>query len=160
MAYEMSRNGNNISFCIKFMALSDKSFCGTGTRNSTITSIYRPHPKDGEGSFHRCVCPHRGPFQRGTPVPAGGYPSPGRGEVPQDRGNPLPSQDRTWVPPYSRHWGTPSPLRDRTAQQALATRQAVCLLRSCRRTFLFADVFTLTVGMRAAPETVHIEITT
>ena len=44
-----------------------------------------------------------------------------------------PGRVRMGVPP-SQDWGTT--LQDRTAEWALAMQQAVCLLRSCRRTFL------------------------
>ena len=48
---------------------------------------------------------------------------------------------QTWdrVPPWTWYW-VPPPTRsglDRVAQRVLATRRAVCLLRSHRRTFLF-----------------------
>ena len=101
------------------------------------------------------------PWSRGYPIPGlGGYPVPGlvgylvpgsrsRG-VPQPRsrrvphprsgGYPIPGPGRgvPGVPPWTRSG------LDRTAQQVLATWQAVYLLHSRRRTFLFTihlDVF-------------------
>ena len=101
---------------------------------------YRPHPKDG-----------------GTFQPTGGYlPSRqwGGGGVtylPADGGGYLPSSwwegywyplARVGTPPWSGYAHplpraiTPPPLGDWAAQWVLATQQAVCLLRSRRRTFL------------------------
>ena len=83
-------------------------------------------------------CPFRGPYP--IPIPqyfywlhvlpggrGGGTPSPGQGwRTPQQRvGFPL---ERDGVPP--------SP-QDKTAEWVIATRWAICLLRSRRRTFLF-----------------------
>ena len=63
----------------------------------------------------------------GYPIKSnGGYPYPGWMGVP-------PSQDG---------WGyPPPPLGDRAAQRVLATRRAVCLLRSRRRTVLWTHIF-------------------
>ena len=108
-----------------------------------------------------CVCSNFG--RGGTPsqVWMGGTPFPGlymeggtssgvwTGGVPHPRsgwgtpwamtgwGTPQPGLDG--APLLSRtRWGYPPPQLDRAALRALATRRAVCLLRSCRRTFLFA----------------------
>ena len=84
--------------------------------------FYRPHPKDGEGTVFTGVClsVHRGRVGVAVSTLARlGW------------GTPQPGQER--VP-----WEYP---RDRTAERALATQQAVCLLRSSRRTFLFLFIF-------------------
>ena len=109
-----------------------------------------PHPRSGWGGYS-IPGPDRGgtPCQvwmRGAPHPAdGGYPI-----QDQDRGTPHPRlgtpsktgwgnsfQSRTgWGTPLMQDWmgyHPPSP----SANRALATRRAVCLLRSRRRTFFF-----------------------
>ena len=76
-------------------------------------------------------------------TPGQGFPCPGMGYTPsQGWGTPLswdgvpPGQDG--VPP-SQGWGTP--LQVRITEEVLATRLAVCLLRSCWRTFSFCQHF-------------------
>ena len=82
-------------------------------------------PRSGWGTPMRIGFPSPRFFPRSlVPGPFQGYPvSPGWG-VPQDR-----------VPPARTLLGYPHSW-DRTAERALATRRAVCLLRSRRRTFL------------------------
>ena len=113
-------------------------------------TFYRPHPKDGEGNvFSLSVSSHLegggGTYLPGRGVPTfpgldGGVPTfpgldrggtylPGGG-VSTWVGNPPPHQGR-YPPP---HQGRYPPTR--TAWHVLATRRAVCLLRSRRRTFL------------------------
>ena len=96
------------------------------------------------------VCPHPGgnPSPRFFPRSLApglflGYPSPGEGA-----GTPVPAgaTPKQGYPPARTGWGYPPPPwlglgytllpRDRTAERALATPRAVCLLGS-RRTFLF-----------------------
>ena len=62
------------------------------------------------------------------------------------QGTPWPGLDGGGYPGYPpttrTAWGTPQPHPlDRAAEQALAMRRAVCLLRSRRRTFLFIKVY-------------------
>ena len=116
---------------------------------------YRPHLKDGERYYFQLVCqftPGRGgvplSVNRGTPSgPDGGYPHPSQWGVPPglDEGTLLLELDRVpppigircgHPPPVRTGWYTPHQLGDRAAERALATRWAVCLLRSRRRTFL------------------------
>ena len=111
-------------------------------------SSYRPHPKDGEGSVFTGIClstlgavlkswlgvpqfwPEGVPLSWDWVTPCQvrmGYPPTRTGVPPAGSG---------WdIPPARLGWGTPP--QDRTAKRALATRRAVCLLRS-RRTFLFS----------------------
>ena len=74
------------------------------------------------------------------PCPGMGYPPPG-----QDRGYPRVLPILGWDSPSARSgrgWGVPwSTLPDRTTEGVLATRWVVCLLCSCRRTFLFIIFF-------------------
>ena len=116
-----------------------------------IGQNYRPHPKDGEGNVFSLFTP-RGegvpritqdgggstPARLGWGYPSlvrmGGYPGQIRMGVPQPgMGYPSPIQG----------WGAPPPSRDgvppwdRTAGVVLDTQQAVCLLRSRRRTVSF-----------------------
>ena len=93
-----------------------------------------PHPSLGRGY------PGYPPTRSGW-----GPPGPGTG-YPPDLGQSTP---QTWdriPPPPDLGWGTPPlPTRsglDRAAQRVLATRRAMCLLRSRRRTFLLAFLMT------------------
>ena len=93
-----------------------------------------PRPKDnGSLCYHRPILPNQG----ATPPPirtGWGYPSSKSG---LDVVNPPPSRLDGGTP-IRTGWGTPPPGGgDRAAERALATRRAVCLLRSCRKTFLF-----------------------
>ena len=77
-----------------------------------------------------------------------GYPQPGMGYLLARDGVPQPEMGTPegWGTP-SQGWSTPWPVMgyppppDRTADGVLDTRQAVCLLRSRRRTFLFLYQF-------------------
>ena len=80
-----------------------------------------PFPVGGYPT-HRSLVPC--PFQGGIPVLTGRYP-------------------RVGYPPGQVRVGYPPPPQDGIAERALATRRAVCLLRSRRRTFLFTNNFTL-----------------
>ena len=87
-------------------------------------------------------------FLGSTPVLAGGYPSLGQGYP--SMGTPWPEQDWGTHPPLPVRsgWGTPPALMpDRTAVRALATRWAVYLLRSRKRTFLFHET-NITISMQ------------
>ena len=82
------------------------------------------------------------PFYGGTPVLAGGYPNVRQG-VPQSQaggtsvlGYPPARTALGYIAWPGHDWGTPPPPKDRTAEEVLATRRAVCLLRSRRRTVL------------------------
>ena len=119
------------------------------------------HPADGVGGIP--ILPHRGvplSFLTGgtrwgvpppgldgvPPIGAGwGYPPLGLGGVPPGTGWGTPWLGLDWgTTPIRTGWGT-TPVRTEqgyppppgATAQALATRRAVCLLRSCRRTFLF-----------------------
>ena len=65
------------------------------------------------------------------------------GTHPADRGVPHPRSRWGGYPSSKTGWGTPPSSGDRAAQRALATRRAVCLLHSCRRTSLFNIFFRL-----------------
>ena len=60
----------------------------------------------------------------------------------------LPHQDWMGYPPVRTGWGYPPPPNGRSGDRA-ATRQAVCLLRSRRRTFLFSLHFCQTASFTA-----------
>ena len=88
--------------------------------------------------FPRSLVP--GSFQ-GFPSPGWReYPIPGWGGDPKTRYPP--GQVRMEYPPpgHIRMGYPPPPNQDRTTERALATERAICLLRSCRRIFLFYNV--------------------
>ena len=103
---------------------------------------YRPHPKNGKATVFTGVClstPRGGVPQSqvlsqvsGPRSFPGGYPSPRWREYcsPRQGGTPVPDRTGLGNP-------TPPPPPDRTTDRVLATRRAVCILRSRRRTFLF-----------------------
>ena len=74
-------------------------------------------------------------------MPSGEYPCPGYPLASTGWGTPWPGQ--YWVPSQfqpGQDGVSPSP-GDRTVEPVLATRRAVCLLRSRRRTVLLSDAF-------------------
>ena len=86
--------------------------------------------------------------------PAGGYPAGGYpGMVPPSQvrmgvpcggtlpGGTLQGGTQVWYPPSQVRTQGGYPVR--TTKGVLTTRQAVCLLHSCRRTFLFLQYFTI-----------------
>ena len=75
------------------------------------------------------------PRQRVSLIPGRGYPRPRWRGTPSKTRLGTPSQDReNWGTPWpSQDWAPP---RDRTTEQMLATRRAVCLLRSRMRDVL------------------------
>ena len=100
-----------------------------------------PHPRTGGNPSHGGGTPSQDGWYPEVP-PArsnGGYPSQERG-VPwgtpwpdQDKGIPHPRMVPWYPPPPILGWGTPPPPH-RTMEGVCATRRAVCLLRSSRRT--------------------------
>ena len=111
-------------------------FCSGGGGGGTLVPGSLPGPFRGDtrvlGSFPGFW------FQvlsGGYPSSSWGYPSPGWGLF-QKRDTPIQVRMGYPPPPTRTEVPLPPPL-DRTAEQALATRRAVCLLRSRRRTFLF-----------------------
>ena len=95
----------------------------------------------------------------GSGVPHPAWPGGGRYPIRPDGGEVPPSQDRGYPIqpnrgyPHQGGWGYPRPgwmgvpppppsppTEDRAAQRVLATRRAVCLLRSRRSTFLFYSI--------------------
>ena len=104
---------------------------------------YRPHPMDGESNIFTGVCqftrgrgspgPVPGLAQGVPPVPASGPAwGVGGGSPRQDQGD-TPRQDM----------GNLRQDSPRQYQRVFAMSQAVCLLWSCKSTFLFYGVFTL-----------------
>ena len=118
-----------------------------------VFTLFHPHPGGGGGYpsprfFPRSFLGRYPSPGLGVPHPWWGIPipgqkgmgcsQPGQDGVPpsQDWGNPLPQPGQDGVPP-GQDWGTPlPPPLNRTAERVLATRRAVCLLRSRRRTLL------------------------
>ena len=131
--------------------------------------FYRPHPKDDGRLYYQSVHTCGGGGTPSQVSVRGGTPSQVQvGGVPHPRSR---CGGYLEYPPMGSGWGTPSPLDlgwgtpwtwdqvtpppgpgtryppptrsglDRAAQWVLATRRAVCLLRSPRRTFLFIDIF-------------------
>ena len=126
---------------------------------------YRPHPKDRGRYCFQFVSSHLHGGDRGHPIPGPdkGYPILLMGEYPHLRSgwgvtpscwqggtpNPRSGQGSTLGYPIKTEWGVPpfpgldgvlppSPIwRQISIVSTLATRRAVCLLRSRRKTFLF-----------------------
>ena len=120
------------------------SVCSQGEKGEEVlTPRYLP-PHPGQGSTPRYLPLIQGTYPlsmsgQGEGVPQGTYPSV-QGTYPPSRsgwgrGYPKVSTPLSKVPTPQ---GTyPPPTWDGTAYRVLDTLQSVCLLRSCRRTFLF-----------------------
>ena len=137
------------SVCLFAHTLADR-----GERGVTRWGWYLPWPGPDGGTMVPCSFP--GPFQ-GVPQSFWGVPParPGWGIPPARTGMvyPWPGQDgvpphhvRMGYPPWPDQDGVPPPPQDRAAERALATRRAVCLLRSRRRTFLLSFAFAICYG--------------
>ena len=125
------------------------SFCVFHLQKQCLSSEdfihYRPHPKDGEGTVFTDVCLSRGEVPQSQVLFQVSGPRSFSGRYPSPRFFPwfLVSQVFSRVPPAGT--GNPPQLGlgyqtqtpHRTAELVLATRRAVRLLRSRRRTFLF-----------------------
>ena len=94
--------------------------------------IYRPHPKDGEGTVFTGVCLSTPGWGGGTPVPVlsqvlfRGYPSVRSfpGGVPQS----WPGNTLVWGTPLSQDWGTPTPRTEQESKHLLhCGRYASCV---------------------------------